>query len=796
MNRYVKSLGIPATGAIVFALLVASGTLTITSTEVAADDGQDVRAAGGEEHFRVIDRFPDDDDAAQIHVVAEESPFHPVIESVRHEDWSNAHQRLSDPGLASKLEGDAPRQFLAGYIALEAGDAQRAAELLTSINDSVLPVLSDYRAYYAAKAAMELEDFHTATIQAALVSEDSRLYRDAIYLLARALVEAGETKDRERAAEVMDLYLARWGDGNDGPRVSLLLGETLKELDRPQEAARVYFELYDGRPLRSEAREAEQRLTDMTDLLTSEQRTELEEESVDRLMRRYHGLYNLHRSERVIDELGPRIDGLTAGSAERCQGLFKIAHSHTKLRRHGDGTDWYQRVLDECADTSYHRRALYHGARGMWNSGNRPGAIRWFQRLWNEYPDDSIADDAMYLQARVLRSADRPDEAHELLEQLVETYPDGDMLKDAHWFLVRRLFETDDLQGVVDFVDGLDDTGEDDLYTRGRLHYFRGRALEMLGEDEEAEEAFSQVARDHPMSYYALLALNRLARVADDDSHDVCEAAAELCDEILSADPTSSPIEVPDVLREDGAFQRGTKLLTLGLDTHARAEFSVLRSRHAHNADTLWALAALLDRAGAYPISHNIARRHISGWMDEYPSAQTRQQWEVAYPTPFMDEVTRYADQRHIPAAKIYAIMREESGFHPRIESWANARGLLQLLDATAERMAARDGMNPYSFDRLDDPDVNVRLGSAYMELLGEQFDDHPVLVSAGYNGGSANVRNWLDSFGDLPLDLFVEDIPFHQTRNYAKRVTMSYWIYSYLYGEARVPRLAFDLPN
>ena len=181
--------------------------------------------------------------------------------------------------------------------------------------------------------------------------------------------------------------------------------------------------------------------------------------------------------------------------------------------------------------------------------------------------------------------------------------------------------------------------------------------------------------------------------------------------------------------------------------------------------------------------------------MDEYPNASNRRPWEIAYPTPFTDVVTRWADRRDgIDAPKIYSIMREESGFNPRIESWANARGLLQLLDDTAARMARRDGLEPYSFDRLDDPDTNVRLGTAYMDYLGERFDHHPALISAGYNGGAGNVSRWLDEFGDLPFDLFVEDIPFHQTRNYAKRVMMSYWIYTHLYGDRQVPRLSFEL--
>jgi soluble lytic murein transglycosylase len=78
------------------------------------------------------------------------------------------------------------------------------------------------------------------------------------------------------------------------------------------------------------------------------------------------------------------------------------------------------------------------------------------------------------------------------------------------------------------------------------------------------------------------------------------------------------------------------------------------------------------------------------------------------------------------------------------------------------------------------------------MRDLGDKLGDHPALMIAGYNGGHGNVSRWLDERGDLPLDLWVEDIPYGQTRKYTKRVLSTFWTYNWLYSESRVPRLSF----
>lgn len=758
----------------------------------------DLRKAGDQTRFRVIQRFPDSGyTPAEVPIIGESSPFYPIIGLVEKKDWPNAFELFGNKELELALQKNPLQQFLAGYVALQADKPHEAFSYFEDL-EQTLPDFADSIHFYSAQAALRQDEPHQAALKAAQVSPESRLYPDALLLLARALHNSGEASDLERTAEVLELYLAKFSARQDAAEARHLLAEVYLALDQKEEAARSFLYLRDHFPLHRRAAQADNALQSLKEKLGEELRQQIDQESTERILNRYRAHFDRHQSQLVIDELGQKLEQFGRGSDERCESLYLVARSYTKLRRHSDGTPVYDRLLRECRKTSWEIRGLYLGGRGRWNEGDREGAMKLFERIWTEYPDHSFADDAMYFTARILRSEDRPEEADAMLRRQIERYPDGDMAKDAHWLTLRQLWDQAAFDEIVAYVDGLQSLGEDDLYSRGRLHYFRARALEEARDLQKAQTAFEQVIRDYPKTYYSLLAFNRLASLAPQaNSPGVCASTSELCDELLPTSREARPIPIPSTLRNNPIFRRGIQMLSVGLVDLARAELNDLRAHYRNDPQTLWALASLLDRAGSYPLSHDMARRHIPGWMDEYPTQSTRARWLVAYPTPFRESVQQFATQRRLNPALIYAIMREESGFSPRIESWANARGLLQLIEDTARSMAHRDGLSLQSFDQLFEPQTNIQLGSAFLHTLSERFHGHPALIIAGYNAGVGNVSTWLnDAPADLPLDIFVEDIPFGQTRDYTKRVLMSFWIYNYLYGDERVPALLFSLPR
>ena len=118
----------------------------------------------------------------------------------------------------------------------------------------------------------------------------------------------------------------------------------------------------------------------------------------------------------------------------------------------------------------------------------------------------------------------------------------------------------------------------------------------------------------------------------------------------------------------------------------------------------------------------------------------------------------------------------------------------MQVMPSTAKLTARKDGLKPFREATLFDPAVAVRIGSAYLDELAGDAKEHPVLIIAGYNGGWGNVSRWLDKPESADIDLWVEDIPYGQTRDYTKRVLRSFWVYSWLHGEHRVPRFSMTV--
>ena len=125
--------------------------------------------------------------------------------------------------------------------------------------------------------------------------------------------------------------------------------------------------------------------------------------------------------------------------------------------------------------------------------------------------------------------------------------------------------------------------------------------------------------------------------------------------------------------------------------------------------------------------------------------------------------------------------MREESGYRPDVVSVSGARGLLQLMPATAQRVAKGIEMADVSVDDLFLPDINIRLGAALLEDLLDRFDGRASAAVASYNAGPAVVTRWLTR-SDVADDEWVEEIPYDQTRGYVKRVLRSMHAYRVLY--------------
>jgi soluble lytic murein transglycosylase len=201
----------------------------------------------------------------------------------------------------------------------------------------------------------------------------------------------------------------------------------------------------------------------------------------------------------------------------------------------------------------------------------------------------------------------------------------------------------------------------------------------------------------------------------------------------------------------------------------------------------------LLD-AGArrYQIAQDQVELHV---LMVAPTPRTRWQWECIYPRPYAVAVRDAASETGVPVALLYAVMRQESGFRPDVGSSAGARGLMQLLPITAERIAEERG-RPAEATWLLEPGPNLWMSAQYLKKLFDAFSGNFPLALAAYNAGPVAVRRWLENAHDLPLDVFVARIPYGETLEYVERVMGNYARYRYLeQGAAGVPLVPLALP-
>jgi len=301
--------------------------------------------------------------------------------------------------------------------------------------------------------------------------------------------------------------------------------------------------------------------------------------------------------------------------------------------------------------------------------------------------------------------------------------------------------------------------------TRARALYWQGRAAQARG-DQAAAKSFYAAGAQHVTTFYGQLSAEKLGQQL-----------------VLGDDPQLTP---GDRARFEGSdLVQGARLL------HDEGQRDTFRSFVLALDDVLPTVAdqALLidlvrgygDQDTSMKIARGAAQRGFVLPQRAYPFRTPPQ--VMGAPEP----------------ALVLAITRQESGFDPLVRSGAGARGMMQLMPATAAIIARRNGMD-YSPSMLDEPDYNMRLGSSFLGQLVNQFSGSYVMAVAGYNAGPGRPTQWTSYCGDPrggstdPID-FIECIPFSETRNYVMRVLEGVQVYrAKLNGGAAPVTLSSDL--
>jgi soluble lytic murein transglycosylase len=300
----------------------------------------------------------------------------------------------------------------------------------------------------------------------------------------------------------------------------------------------------------------------------------------------------------------------------------------------------------------------------------------------------------------------------------------------------------------------------------GVWRYWKARALKALDRGPEAQPLLLALTGDY--GYYGQL------------------AASELDVPLMTAAPDNHQPAADEVnaVKDQTGIRRALALYQLDLRTEFTREWDwALRS---YNDRQLLAAAVVAQRSGIYDRSINTAER-----------TQATHDFGLRFPAPYRSELQAHVRDNDLDEALVYGLMRQESRFAPQARSVVGAAGLMQLMPATARWAAQQLGLKDYHKDLIHELSMNLKLGTFYLKTVLTKFDGNPVLALAGYNAGPIRANQWR---GSVPLEgaIYIETIPFDETRNYVKKVMSNTVYYSQRFGQTRTTlkqRLGTILP-
>ncbi|MBK6848070.1 MAG: transglycosylase SLT domain-containing protein [Proteobacteria bacterium] len=693
-----------------------------------------------------------------------------------------------------------PAHFLLAYAHLQQGQHTAAAREFERLERSY-PLLRPYHRYYGALARYRAGRFAAAERLADSVARDTGADRDARLLRADALRALGRLNE---AAAIWRAYLASTPHGARSEEAHFVLAGALetearqqRPADRPallRQAMLHYRELLLRAPTSRLADTARQRLAALAPGVADG----VALATLDAEARYQQGLalYNTMRNAEAEQRFGEVLGSQGLAGPLACRASYHRAKAVLRQRQRARASTLFADAAARCrsgGDQELLVRSLYNLGRALAGSGEPAAGAAELLALEQQFPHHSYADDARLQAARALAEADQRQRADTLLSSLPSAYPRGDMAHEALWLLALDAMARGDQAAALQALERELALGPASAYfARGRATYWKARLLQRAGDAPAAERLLERCAREQPLAYYALLALNRLRELAPARFR---RLEAELLRPIgQGAGPWRLGHEP---WRDRPAFHRALVLARLGFAPAAGRELVLAGVRSASEArQPQWVEALVFDRVGLWHLSLGLAKRRVAELAQSYPRGPAYHHWQLVFPRAFRPLVEAEARRAGVPTALIWAVMREESAFVAATESWANAIGLLQLLLSTARAVAAREHLR-VDAERLREPATNIRLGAAYLATLRGLFGGHAALAVASYNAGDGAVRRWLRQWGaTLYLDELVERIPYEQTRDYTKRVLGSLFAYAALYGHPgeRVPLLPLRL--
>ncbi len=399
------------------------------------------------------------------------------------------------------------------------------------------------------------------------------------------------------------------------------------------------------------------------------------------------------------------------------------------------------------------------------------------------FPQDTRGVRALVAAGIMARDAKQTLEAANLFRAAVAAAPGAVEVAQAQFELAWAAHEAKNyLESGKLLLEHLAVYADRNTDNRGRAGYWAGRDLERAGRTAEARAIYQAMQQRYDANWYGTLAKRRLdAMPRTNETNNfapdspIARATANL-NTVSVAEETSGP-------EADLPLRKADELDIVGLADYALDEVNRVLANAPRSPRLNLAKARILRGRNDNLQAFLALQKSYPDYSQMKPAELTAAEWDVFYPLSNWATIKQEARARGVDPYTVAGLIRQESVFDPRAKSGANAYGLMQLLLDTAQRTAHKYEVSPpANVDALYDPQLNIKLGTAYLRDQLDRFG-RIEYVAAAYNAGPGRAVRWI---AELPqeLDEWAEAVPFKETRGYVQGVTRNTLQYRRLYDE------------
>lgn len=410
---------------------------------------------------------------------------------------------------------------------------------------------------------------------------------------------------------------------------------------------------------------------------------------------------------------------------------------------------------------------LYTNPKIVPNGTNQ--GISYLDQIIKRFPEQAPA--ALLEKANILEKKGDRAGANQAAKQLLDKYPQSNESAEYRWKVAKIYADAGNSVKAWEWAQPIT-TQNPNSPLAPKAAFWVGKWARNLGREQEANDAFNHVLAQYPESYYAWRSAVMLGWDVGDFN------TVRYGDETFNVpNERYNPVSGSELFQELYRLGQDQEALTLfQAETGGKEELDV-------NEQFTQALFKLKQ-------GHYLEGINLIWFLQKKDDPENRKQWETLrqnedywhalFPMPYMELTKKWAQQRQLDPLLVAALMRQESRFEKEIRSPVGALGLMQVMPATGKWIAPQIGLKDYS---LTDPNDNINLGTWYLDHTHQEYNNNSMLAVASYNAGPGNVSSWLSRFKTQDPDVFVEKIPFKETRGYVESVFGNYWNYVRIYN-------------